>query len=225
MSALSWRNASEPWPIPPLWGDAENFEWIPEAQNYWCKLCRKYSDDSHVRSRTHERRQQDPNTYLWYLRENRQLAGKCISTAAPPPSRGYELGVPAPPAEPPPSPKTATFQQDEKQQSDESGELLPSPHRNETKTGSRSDPIETTSHATYMSAYADCTPRHSRWHRYAVDTTRTAHWWWNAEHYELCFCEDTPGAWCRYSDPETKKEYWFLSKKHWFWKDTGTMMR
>ena len=61
----------------------------------------------------------------------------------------------------------------------------------------------------------------NRWHRYAVDDTRATYWWWNQVHHHICFREDTPGEWCKYSDQATGKSYWYLSNEIWFWENTG----
>ena len=64
-------------------------------------------------------------------------------------------------------------------------------------------------------------PSSHQWHRYAMDNTRKAYWWCNPLHYDLCFREDSPGAWRKYLDPGSGKEYWYLSEEHMFWNDTG----
>ena len=246
MSVFSCYNPLQPWPIPPDWGDSTNFEWIPSTGKYWCKLCWKYSDDAHVLSKRHTQRKNHPQTYLWYLAENTRHARECLATVPPPPpgppphylcenvqmqtqrkSERYELPVPAPPAYPPPSLDAASVRWTETQGCDDSVELLPSAYRNATKTiTNHNDRNETLTEEPkkYVSVELDCTHRRSRWHRYAVDSARTAHWWWNPVHHDKCFCEDAPGAWCKYSDPLTSKAYWYLSLETWFWEDTGTMM-
>ena len=64
----------------------------------------------------------------------------------------------------------------------------------------------------------------NRWHRYAVDDTQAAYWWWNPVHHNICFREDDPREWRKYSDPATDKTYWYLSNEIWFWENTGNTM-
>ena len=39
--------------FPKSWGDKRHFEWEAENQSWWCRLCWKYADDDHIRSRKH----------------------------------------------------------------------------------------------------------------------------------------------------------------------------
>lgn len=43
----------------PLW-----YEWRPEYDMFWCKLCRKFADASHLDSAMHKNRSACPDTYL-----------------------------------------------------------------------------------------------------------------------------------------------------------------
>merc|ERR1719282_809854 len=41
---------SQPFPIPPEWGNPNNFEWKAEKGCYYCKLCWKNVDEAHIYS-------------------------------------------------------------------------------------------------------------------------------------------------------------------------------
>ena len=221
----------QPHPIPSSWGDPRNFRWVSLTEKYWCKLCRKYADDWHIDSMMHTRRKMYPRTYLWYLDENRQPSQEKVLAATPPPpeplpddrrenvlrirpSRGYEVGVPAPPAGPPPALDAAADRP-----------LLFSPYLDATKTARHI--VESETLADPLKNYVSDEPDSmvsNRWHRYAEDTARAAHWWWNPVHHNICFHEDAPGPWCKYYDPATGRRYWYLSDEIWFWEDTGSTL-
>ena len=205
MSAQSICKPSQPYPIPPQWGDPRNFEWVPLHEDYWCKLCRKYANDSHINSSKHRTRERYPNTYLWYLGEHRQPSQEDIPTEPSPPSgpsRGYEVGVPAPPAGPPPDTSWSLERQSGNDNVERLIPLYP-------------DAIEIAKHIV--------SPAH-QWYRYAVDVARESYWWWSPVHSSISFREDAPGAWCKFFDPATCKNYWYLSDNIWFWEATGSMM-
>ncbi len=243
MSAFWWYNPSQPHPIPQAWGDSRNFQWRSSAEKYWCKLCRKYADDKHIISKMHTLRKMYPNTYLWYLGEHRQPPQENMLPVPPPPPgpppdylrenlpistsriRGYEVGMPAPPADPPRALDAASDRSLEGQLSNGSVELLFSPYPDDTKTTRHIVQNETLSHSlkNYVSNDPDSVVS-NRWHRYAVDAARAAYWWWSPVHHDICFREDAPGDWCNYSDPATGKTYWYLSDEIWFWEDTGSTM-
>ena len=129
----------------------------------------------------------------------------------------------APPAGPPPALDVASDRSLEQQLCNSSVELLFSPYPDATRTMSHIVQNETLSDA--LKNYVSDEPRVSnRWHRYAMDAAREAHWWWSPVHHNFCFREDAPGSWCKDSDPATGKRYWYLSDKIWFWEDTGSTM-
>ena len=64
----------------------------------------------------------------------------------------------------------------------------------------------------------------NQWHRYAVDESQAAFWWWNPVDLNLCFREDTTQEWRLYSDQLTGKTYWYMSNEIWFWVHTGNTM-
>merc|ERR1711924_139916 len=45
------------------WGDPIIFEWRPEQQKWFCKLCWKYADDTHTACEKHQK------NLKWYLLE------------------------------------------------------------------------------------------------------------------------------------------------------------
>ena len=235
MSASSWYYLGQPFPIPLHWGDSRNFEWRPVPQNYWCKLCRKYVDEKHINSRTHMYRKEHPNTYLWYLNEHRQPCQETMLTMPPPPlgpppdywhendstrtqrpDRGYEVGVPAPPPGPPPA-LTAAYSSSLGRQL----ELMVSPYPDDTHT--TRDTVQNETKGDVSADPGSMVP--NRWHRYAVDATRAAYWWWNPMHENICFLEDAPGEWRKYCDAASGQTYWYHEiSKIWFWHNTGSTM-
>jgi len=50
--------------LPASWGNPDFYEWKPESQTLWCKLCFKNADESHVYSMKHQQRASTPESYL-----------------------------------------------------------------------------------------------------------------------------------------------------------------
>eukprot|EP00429_Kryptoperidinium_foliaceum_P036010 CAMPEP_0176168946 /NCGR_PEP_ID=MMETSP0120_2-20121206/86476_1 /TAXON_ID=160619 /ORGANISM="Kryptoperidinium foliaceum, Strain CCMP 1326" /LENGTH=497 /DNA_ID=CAMNT_0017506685 /DNA_START=17 /DNA_END=1510 /DNA_ORIENTATION=- len=50
--------------VPPDWGSPEFYEWKDDRDWFWCKLCGKTADESHVYSKKHRNRMLDPGPYL-----------------------------------------------------------------------------------------------------------------------------------------------------------------
>jgi len=73
--------------LPPSWGNPEFYEWKPETQSLWCKLCFKNADESHVYSMKHQQRASVAST----------VAGDFVDVSM--------FGAPPPPPPPPGRPE------------------------------------------------------------------------------------------------------------------------
>jgi len=78
---------ASPLVLPPGWGNPDFYEWKPETQSLWCKLCFKNADESHVYSMKHQQRASVAST----------VAGDFVDVSM--------FGAPPPPPPPPGRPE------------------------------------------------------------------------------------------------------------------------
>jgi len=77
---------ASPLVLPPGWGNPDFYEWKPETQSLWCKLCWKNADESHVYSMKHIQRASVPENMAGTLAGD--FADMSMFGAPPPPPPG-----------------------------------------------------------------------------------------------------------------------------------------
>jgi len=82
--------------LPSSWGNPDFYEWKPESQTLWCKLCYKNADESHVYSIKHQQRASTPESFL-----PGTVAGDFVDVST--------WGAPPPPPPPPGRPTSTQY--------------------------------------------------------------------------------------------------------------------
>jgi hypothetical protein len=195
--------AATPYPIPPNWGNPDHFEWRPDAERYFCKLCWKYADEAHIFSEKHTVREQCPEHYLGTETD-------C----------SYGLGAPPPPPKSqPPRPSSTSTAQPQAPPPLANPLALCLPDSDYSAVVSAEQSQET---LPQQQKDDDRLPGGvCQWQRYDCDGKQEAFWWWCEEDGES-FLEASPGDWCKYEDPWSGKSYWWLNDTKWFWVHSGS---
>jgi len=94
MAGAAAAPQGRPPPLPASWGHPDFYEWKPETETYFCKLCYKNADESHVYSTRHQNRAQHPEQFLCGT-----VAGDFVDVSM--------FGAPPPPPPPSGQPPTA----------------------------------------------------------------------------------------------------------------------
>jgi hypothetical protein len=223
---------STPHPIPSNWGNPDYFEWKAEEGRYFCKLCWKYADDSHILSEKHTAREQYPEHYL-----GADASLSYCSMNAPPPPPKYPSPSGAPSYWESASVSTL-LQQVSNNAAYPEILALTFPEHEAVKRQVACDPMPFRGDDHVVDAGSSMPPplpgassgesaafrkQHEivRWQRFAVDESRTS-FWWCCEATGDSFVENRPGAWVMYADPQSLKSYWWLNDEKWFWVHTGS---
>jgi len=88
--------------LPSSWGNRDFYEWKPEAGCYWCKLCNKNADESHLISMQHHQRSCNASVVGIAADDSVDMAKLRAPPLPPPPPK--PTGGPPPPLGEPPTP-------------------------------------------------------------------------------------------------------------------------
>lgn len=227
MTSVVVPSFSTPHPIPANWGNPNHYEWKAEEGRYFCRLCWKYADDSHVESEKHTTREQYPEHYLGM---DPSFSSSGLSGGAPPPppppprpshfgaTPNFRSQVPAPP--PRPERLALCFSESEPVHNQVACDPLPFMGDDHVVASASSAPGRSLE---AVKEKDPAMPQHlsPRWERFAMDETQKSFWWW-CEANGDSFVEDHPNGWIKYTDPQSGKSYWWFDDEKWFWVHSGS---